>query len=281
MARGLSLHIGLNRVDAQRYAGWDGVLTACEADARDMAALAKAQGFAGSLLTTEHARRDAVQAAITDAARALAAGDIFLLTYSGHGGQIPDLDDDEPDGMDETWCLYDGQLLDDELNALWNCFAAGVRVLVVSDSCHSGTVVRVVSSVRGSDAIAASGLLAEHGIEKPVYRFMPKEVALRTFRENRALYEGWAAKARGVRLEPKATVRLLSGCQDNQLSMDGTFNGLFTGTLLRVWKHGAFLGDYAAFHRSIVRLMPATQTPNHFLVGPPNPAFDVEKPFTV
>jgi hypothetical protein len=45
--------------------------------------------------------------------------------------------------MDETWCLYDGQLLDDELHGAWEKFQAGVRILVFSDSCHSGTVLKM------------------------------------------------------------------------------------------------------------------------------------------
>jgi hypothetical protein len=40
--------------------------------------------------------------------------------------------------------------------------------------------------------------------------------------------------------DPKATILLLSGCQDNQLSHDGAFNGLFTSQLLKVWKNGLF-----------------------------------------
>ena len=49
------------------------------------------------------------------AAKALKPGDLFFLTYSGHGGQVPDVTGDEDDKQDETWCLYDGQLIDDEL----------------------------------------------------------------------------------------------------------------------------------------------------------------------
>jgi hypothetical protein len=42
--KGLSVHIGLNAVSAKHYEGWSGELTACEFDARDMAAIAKARG---------------------------------------------------------------------------------------------------------------------------------------------------------------------------------------------------------------------------------------------
>jgi hypothetical protein len=76
-------------------------------------------------------------------------------------------------------------------------------------------------------------------------------------------------------------VRLLSGCQDNQLSLDGTFNGLFTGQLLRVWSSGRFEGDYAQFHRAILARMPATQSPNHDVFGLENAGFDQQKPFTI
>ena len=71
----------------------------------------------------------------------LEAGDIFFVTYSGHGGQVPDLnDEDETDGSDETWLAYDRQIVDDELYELWAKFKPGVRILVLSDSCHSGSV---------------------------------------------------------------------------------------------------------------------------------------------
>ena len=142
MAKGLALSIGLNSVDPRHYGGWAGELNACEADAAEMSALAKSQGFRPTVLLTRRATRARVQAELGKAARQLAAGDIFMLSYSGHGGQLPDLNRDEPDAQDETWCLFDGELVDDELHALLGKFAAGVRVLVFSDSCHSGTAVR-------------------------------------------------------------------------------------------------------------------------------------------
>ena len=50
--------------------------------------------------------------------------------------------DENEDGYDETWVLYDRQLVDDELYTLWSKFAPGVRIVVLSDSCHSGTAIR-------------------------------------------------------------------------------------------------------------------------------------------
>ena len=109
MPIGASLHIGLNAVDPKHYSGWDGQLTACEFDANDMQALAKARRFTKrTKRLTKKATRSRVLADIKAAAAKLKRNDIFFLTYSGHGGQVPNTGHDlEPDGFDETWCLYD------------------------------------------------------------------------------------------------------------------------------------------------------------------------------
>ena len=135
-------------------------------------------------------------------------GDIFFLTYSGHGGQAPDLNGDEPDGKDETWCLYDGELIDDELYSSWGAFAAGVRIFLLSDSCHSGSVSKACITRKGRSG------------PPPVYRAMPDEVALRVYQNNKKFYDPILKdrnlpKALG---DVKASVLLISGCQDNQLS---------------------------------------------------------------
>ena len=44
MATGIGLTIGLDEVDRNHYAGWSGPLNACEADASDMAQIAKTGG---------------------------------------------------------------------------------------------------------------------------------------------------------------------------------------------------------------------------------------------
>ena len=277
MPKGLALTLGLNSVDPNHYGGWSGDLNACEADADDMAAIAQSKGFSVSKLLTRAATRAQVIDGIQKAAQDLKTGDIFMLSYSGHGGQLPDLNNDEADGMDETWCLYDGELVDDELHALFGQFAQGVRILMFSDSCHSGTVAKL-AYYHGT--LAASGA----GVGGPVkFRAMPPDVALRTYRQNKAFYDQiLAAKVpTAAQAEPKASVLLISGCQDNQLSQDGAFNGLFTGQLLKVWKHGLFKGDYRTFHRTIVKRMPPNQTPNLFRTGHVDPGFLKQQPFAV
>ncbi|HEY5753516.1 MAG TPA: caspase family protein, partial [Chthoniobacterales bacterium] len=271
MKKGISLHLGLNNVDPKHYSGWDGELFACEADANDMAALAASRGFEPRILLREKVTAKAVKTAILNAAKTLKRGDVFLLTYSGHGGQVPDTNGDEgrfgdtKDAMDETWCLFDRELVDDELAALYARFKTGVRIVVLSDSCHSGTVVRAVE-----------------GLPKARVRLLPPAKAAEVYRKNQALYE---AIQRGVtageQQRIKATVLLISGCQDNQLSRDGDLNGQFTGTLKDVWKDGTFQGNYKHFRDAIVARMPTDQIPNYFVTGAQNRDFENEQPFTI
>jgi hypothetical protein len=271
MATGLSLHIGLNAVDPNHYSGWPGKLAACEADAQDMLALAKKQGFKSrTIRLTKAATRDKVLADLKSAAAKLKKGDIFFLTYSGHGGQVPNTGNDfEPDGFDETWCLYDGELIDDELFAALAQFAAGVRIFVLSDSCHSGTITRAL----GFRALGLAPIRS---------RAMPRDIAIRVYMDNSDFYDKLQPRSRGnPRTKAKATGLLISGCQDNQESSDGDRNGLFTATMLSVWRAGKFVGDYRGFHKNIVKFMPPTQTPNYFTIGPANHAFEAQKPFTV
>lgn len=173
MAKGISLHIGLNKVNPVHYDGWDGELNACEADAKDMEALAEAQGFESrTILLTKNATRSAVAKEITDAGKKLSKGDIFFLTYSGHGGQLPDKNGDEKrDHKDESWVLYDAELVDDELYHMYSQFAEGVRIMVLSDSCHSGTVTKA----RYYEAKNANGNVVRYRNMPPAIAYLSEE----------------------------------------------------------------------------------------------------------
>jgi hypothetical protein len=266
--RGASIHVGLNAVDPDQYDGWDGALGACEFDANDMRDIAAGQGFTPEVLLTTAATSDAVLAAIGRAAHALGPGDTLLLTYSGHGGQVPDITGDEPDKQDETWVLYDRQLLDDELYQLWAGFQPGVRIAVLSDSCHSGTVTR---EMRERGAIPADARA----------RAMPENVEHATYAAHQDLYDGINRSIpNDVRGQVKATVLLISGCQDDQTSLDGDRNGAFTGALRQVWSNGGFAGNWREFHQQIRSKLPATQKPNYTREGQPDEAFDAARPFS-
>ena len=321
MPQGMSIHIALNRVDPRHYQGWDGQLAGCIADANDMAAIANAKGFERTILLDEQATAQRVTGAISAAAAKLAAGDILFLTYSGHGGQVRDTNTDEPSDepggpKDETWCLYDRQLVDDELYGLWGRFRAGTRILLLSDSCHSGSVSRLIrqyarmpqdpelpeqfgvpvaSAVRRGPPTMRSdppgGDPAPQAVEQAPLddvaalkgtRRMPPSVEEATETAHEQDYRDIQSRSPdGDRAGVGATVLLISGCQDAQLSSDGPRNGLFTHTLKQVWNGGKYRSGYRSFHKVIQKRMPIYQQPNLFVVGMPNPAFLQQAPFTI
>jgi len=72
---------------------------------------------------------------------------LIIIFYSGHGTQNPDEigGDFEIDGNDECWVLSDykttGYFTDDKLRNLFlNRLIQNVNVLIISDSCHSGSM---------------------------------------------------------------------------------------------------------------------------------------------
>lgn len=272
MAKGISLHIGLNSVDPLHYQGWSGPLNACEADANAIQNIASTKGFITTCLLTKSATRQNVINKISESAKELEPGDFFLLSYSGHGSQLPDLNGDEDDSSDETWCLYDGQLTDDELFALWGLFASNVRIFILSDSCHSGTITKE----------ARLSLQLEKDKQER-YRAMPIEFAIRVYLANKVFYDQILSdpKLRDAINQVQASVLLLSGCQDWQLSLDGPFNGLFTSKLLSTWDNGSFIGNYRDFHQEIIKTMPKEQQPNYYYIGEKNTEFEEQIPFTV
>ncbi|MFI8520837.1 caspase domain-containing protein [Streptomyces sp. NPDC085481] len=272
MPTGLSLHVGLNSVDPDRYDGWDGALVACENDARDMARLARAAGFSDTVLLTREGTVDRITAALRDAAQRLASGDTLLFTYSGHGGQVRDVatgPDTETDRLDETLVFFDRQFLDDELHQEFLRFDDGVRIVTYLDCCHSGSSIEIPGAP-GADAAG---------------RYMPEPKQAELYERDRDFYDDLQrslAKAAAARNDGQGPpVLLISGCQDNQTAADGAVNGAFTEALLEVWGDGAFRGDYRDFHRAIQGKLPPTQSPNLYTTGAPSNAFLEQRPFTV
>lgn len=339
-ATGYAIAIGLNSVDPAHYSGWSGELSGCEPDARDMQAIAQSQGFSVDMFLTAEATRDKVLDKLDDLANLLNSGDLLVVSYSGHGGQSPDMNGDESDGLDETWCLYDGQLLDDELYRAWMKFRAGVRILVFSDSCHSGTVLKMKKidlesptpvRIRELDEMWRSqrvppkldrmkmlslpemreavqvrpylrdrvGTLPrsvpeETSIPQPaeideervfVSRSIPPGVLMKTYEQNRTFYdEKGKAAPREDSNQVKASVILISGCEDSQTSADIGFNGLFTWMLKKVWNNGSFSGGHHQFHEDIrdrVQSENAGQSPAFFMISEHNDEFIGQRPYTV
>lgn len=278
--RGISLHLGLNNVDTNHYGGWSGRLQACENDALAMEGIARKSGFSTNFLLTKDATSSSLLKYMSLAAKSLESGDIFLLTYSGHGGQIDDVTQDEEDKKDETWVLYDRMFLDDELYAMFGRFNAGVRIVMISDSCHSGTIAKAAfyeSVAKGSgfnDFYQGEQLIRE--------KVIPHEVQQKTYLASQQMYNGFQwTSFKGDKSQIGASVIQIGACQDNQVASDGSQYGFFTKNLLEAWDDGNFRGGYSDLVRKLGLKMPASQSPNYYRVGVINASFESQMPFTI
>lgn len=270
MTIGMALTVGLNAVDQTHYNGWPGTLNACEFDANDMAEIAKFNDFQVKTLLTKEATRANVIDEISKATSALAAGDIFMFSYSGHGGQVPELNDGGE--VRDTICLYDGELIDEELHNEFAKFSKDVRVLAIADSCHSGTVIK-------EEYLMSIGEIKE----ETLYRYMPPKIALQVYQQNKTFYDKILGdkSLKDAEDEIKASALLLAACQDGETSADGKRNGLFTSKLLNVWNKGNFKGNYREFYDKICSLMPPYQNPNYYRTGQINPTFEKQQVFEI
>lgn len=283
MPNGYSLHIGVGHYDSAHYGGNNGRLEGAHSDALLMRKIAAANGFtAGQLLSPTPseigtgAYSHKLLATLGRLADKTVSGDMVLLTFSGHGGQVPDTDDlDISEGKyDETWCLYDRQVLDDEIYRALARFKPGVRILIISDSCHSGTV---------SKALPAFTQDGQPKVKPLIPKALPHAIAIKTFFDNRALYQEIRHDTRAARPALQASVIQISACQDAEETWDGTPNSVFTGILEKVWGSGSFSGNYRDFHQRLQAQAAAHGIrPNLFLPsGKPETAFLAQRPFKI
>jgi hypothetical protein len=109
------------------------------------------------LLMNEDATIAAVESALTDVVNRAGPKDMVVFFYSGHGNRLADDNGDanDPDGIDESLSVYDGDILDDRFSEIFaECKAH--TVLVVLDSCFSGGFARDFVSQPGRVGLFSS-----------------------------------------------------------------------------------------------------------------------------
>ena len=274
MPKGISLHIGVNVVDVNHY-GKENRLYGCNNDALAMQKIADDQGFESSVLLDDQATTRSLIQGITDAANTLQSGDMFFITFSGHGGQVPDGSGDEG-GNDETLCLFDRQYRDDEFNRQLARFAEGVKILWVSDSCHATNNFRN---------------LEDEEEDAPPARTLGLDNCVEVVKRNKSDYEDWLEGGDFMRQStPKISASLLqlAACKEEQLSRDAFEGdpdpkGMFTKSLLGIWNEGDFNATYQELIDEIVKVIPAylEQTPQMIEGGTVDSEFAKQKPFTI
>jgi hypothetical protein len=150
MAEDRALIIGINAYTPD--AKGSGPLEGCRTDAQNMHQLIQeVWGYRSSqiktLLDKEATRRAILTAFDNWLVKGSQTGDRVLFYYSGHGSSVRDDNGDEDDGRDEVLCPVDSipnienVIRDDEINARLRKLS-GRQVIVITDSCHSGTVTR-------------------------------------------------------------------------------------------------------------------------------------------
>jgi hypothetical protein len=244
MAMGMSLHVGVNYVDTSFYGTEQELrLDKPESDARAMSAIAEEEGLAPRvLLTGTDATRERVLTGIARAAEWLMPGDLFLLSYSGHGAQVRDDSSDERgDGMDEVWVLYDSSLKDDDLARSLAKFRSGVRIVIVTDCCHFGGLSQSLPLLHRSHS--GGSIPSLHG------------------------------------LSVAAEVVILASCGDAELADENSPSNLslFTHALMRIRKQES-ASDYGSLYSQLFRMVP---TARFDTAGPVSSAFLSSRPFSI
>jgi hypothetical protein len=207
----LALCVGINLYGS----GSD--LSGCVNDCSDWSAALRECGFEVTKVLDRDATGKNIRAAITELVAKGAPGDLLVSQYSGHGSYTIDTNGDEPDGKDECICPADifskGPIIDDELSTLYSKRKPNVRLVIISDSCHSGSVSRFMPTIakKGSKVkfLPPASFLSERQINKLGKGFR------------------WS-----VPIGRHAGL-LLSGCSDPEFSYDSAFNGRPNGAFTR------------------------------------------------
>jgi metacaspase-1 len=251
----LALCIGIND-----YSGTGSDLAGCVNDANDWSTALGKHGFNPiNKLFNKQATGDAIRKGIKNLVSQAKCGDLVVIQYSGHGSFVPDDDGDEPDGTDECLCPYDistkGPIIDDEMFDLFNSRQPGVKVFMISDSCHSGTVAKFAP-------ISTPPTIKGKNAPQRKVRFLPPKVFLSP-REaaklgNRRAFRSSSPPGRYAAL-------LMAGCQDTEYSFDAYFqgrpNGAFSFVALRALKSLKPKATYRQWFHAIRNSLPSQQYP--------------------
>ncbi|CCC68261.1 hypothetical protein NCAS_0B01770 [Naumovozyma castellii] len=171
--------------------------------------------------------------------------DSLFFHYSGHGGQVKDLDGDEEDGMDDVIYPVDfqsaGPLIDDDMHDIMvKPLREGVRLTALFDSCHSGTVLDLPYTYSTKGVIKEPNMWKDVGGEG-------LQAAMAYATGNRgALMQSIGSmfstvknsygnntdreKIKQIKFSP-ADIIMLSGSKDNQTSADAVEQGQNTGAM--------------------------------------------------
>ncbi len=123
-------------------------------DINQMKKLLESRGFHVKVLFNEQATLKNVVGSLKSY-QGLSSNDTFIFYDSTHGTQVPDLNGDETDELDEAFVLYNaynsnnnisdnsGLLIDDQIDIILSHISA--KKMMIADACHSGTIYKSFS----------------------------------------------------------------------------------------------------------------------------------------
>ncbi|KAK2604081.1 hypothetical protein N8I77_007040 [Diaporthe amygdali] len=187
-------------------------------------------------------------------------GDIVWLSYSGHGGQVKDTDDNRPTGFDDTICPVDftehGQMSSEILHRkIVSPMNPRARLTILFDCCHSGSAcelpfvfrpdaegnVNLLDHIKkGMGLVHAAGQLMRGGFSRDKIADAKMLLGgatdffngLHHARNGGADDEGLAPEQFDEDWEEEGKdVWMFSGCRDDQTSADATISGAATGAM--------------------------------------------------
>jgi hypothetical protein len=178
------------------------------------------------------------------------AGDVLVFTNSSHGTYQPDTSGDEPK-YDEALCPYDcgeNLIVDDELRGVFKMeLPKDVHLTVISDSCFSGSVTRVVVG----EFIPGLKTPDDRRVRflSPALRGQP------------ILQNPWKAAPKRKEKYPESGMKeiLLSGCTDREYSYDafiqGKYHGAMTYYALQAIREANYQLTYQQLHSRLLFLL--------------------------
>ncbi len=144
-----ALVIGIERVDPSKHNGkkytygtWK-----AEKDAEEFVRILRKSDFDLIKHLQTESTEENIKHSIIECSKNLKDGDLFLIYIRSHGIQIPDtppIDETDSDGLDEAIPVFDGLLVDDEINRLLNeNFVNSTNIILLSDLCSSETIYKI------------------------------------------------------------------------------------------------------------------------------------------
>jgi len=187
-----ALLVGIN------YVNTSSELRGCVNDVNDLKQLLTAKyNYSRSnivTLTDSQATKQNVLSQLTKLLKSGNSGDTLFFSFSGHGYFKRDSSNDEEDGKDELLISVDNlAIVDDELKHIIDThLKANVTLIALVDTCHSGTIL---------------------DLPYKYYKGQPK------------------LSHNSLSNDTKGTVICVSGCRDDQVSMDAYLEGDFNGAM--------------------------------------------------